>query len=308
MAERTDALTPADSGYVLNFPTDGTSFSVRENLVDILERELLGPIHGEHELLPFSPKQMYLVGLIAPVKLSGADSSALDLDDAGDLAEVRLDEDGVAQGRGVPTVAADENEADAEEDDIEDRAPKQGLIIPASMGLRFQVPDDLSSFNVTASWGMYETVETDEVTKAGRPVRKYQRTPVEEKRTIALAALTPGRTETVVLRDAVSLRIDRYDDPEYGRLLVEIALCNDRETPVPIPSNMWMFQTKLLIDANGAEAFLPVRDVLEQDWLEHDDEVRRLDLQYKDRLEFAIGRTCSADWVVRKGSRRARSR
>ena len=29
--------------------------------------------------------------------------------------------------------------------------------------------------------------------------------------------------------------------------------------------------------------------------------------QYKDRLEFAIGRTCSADWVVRKGSRRATS-
>ena len=67
MAESTDAPTPADTGYVLNFPTDGTSFGVRENLVDIVERELLGPIHGEDELLPFSPKQMYLVGLIAPV-------------------------------------------------------------------------------------------------------------------------------------------------------------------------------------------------------------------------------------------------
>jgi hypothetical protein len=30
--------------------------------------------------------------------------------------------------------------------------------------------------------------------------------------------------------------------------------------------------------------FLPVRDVLEQDWPEHDDEVRRLDLQYRKRL------------------------
>ncbi len=307
MAESTDAPTPADTGYVLNFPTDGTSFSVRENLVDILERELLGPIHGEEELLPFSPKQMYLVGLIAPVKLTNTDGSGLDQDDADDLAEVRLDEDGVTEGRGVPAVAADESEADAEEDDAEDRAPKQGLMIPASMGLRFQVPSDLASFDVTASWGTYETVETDEVSKAGRPIRKYQRTPVEETQTITLAALTPGRTETVVLRDAICLRIDRYDDSEYGRVLVEIALCNDRETPLPIPSNMWMFQTRLLIDAGGAEAFLPVRDVLEQDWPEHDDEVRRLDLQYKDRLEFAIGRTCSADWVVRKGSRRATS-
>lgn len=307
MAESMDASTQADSGYVLNFPTDGTSFGVRENLVDILERELLGPIHGEEELLPFSPKQMYLLGLIAPVKLTSAEGSALDQDDAEDLAEVRLDEDGVTEGRGVPTVAADESEADAEEDDVEDRAPKQGLMIPASMGLRFQVPSDLASFDVTASWGTYETVETDEVSKTGRPIRKYQRRPVEETRTVRLAALTPGRTETVVLRDAVCLRIDRYDDTEYGRVLVEIALCNDRETPLPIPSNMWMFQTKLTIDGGGAEAFLPVRDVLEQDWPEYDDEVRRLDLQYKDRLEFAIGRTCSADWVVRRGSRRATS-
>ena len=80
-------------------------------------------------------------------------------------------------------------------------------------------------------------------------------------------------------------------------MLVEIALCNDRETPTPIPLSMWMFQTKLRVDAGGAEVFLPVRDVLEQDWPEHDDEVRRLNLQYRNRLEFAIGRTCSVDWV-----------
>lgn len=307
MRETTESTTSTASGYVLNYPVDGTSFSVRENLVDILERELLGPIHGENELLPFSPKQTYLVGLIAPVKLTETGSSALDEDSIADLAEVRLDETSLAEGRGVPSAAADETDVDSDEDNAEDRAPKQGLMIPASMGLRFQVPIDLASFNVTASWGTYETVETDEVTKTGRPVRKYQRTPVEETRTIRLASLKSGHIETVVLRDAICLRIDRYDDIEYGRILVEIALCNDRETPLPIPSSMWLFQTKLQIDAGGAEVFLPVRDVVEQNWPEHDDEMRRLDLQYKDRLEFAIGRTCSADWVVRRGSRRATS-
>lgn len=30
-----------------------------------------------------------------------------------------------------------------------------------------------------------------------------------------------------------------------------------------------------------------------------------MNLQYRDRLEFAIGRTCSVDWVVHDGSRRA---
>ncbi len=307
MAESTEASTQADPGYVLNFPMDGTSFGVRENLVDILERELLGPIDGDDELLAFSPKQRYLVGLIAPVELAGTGSSYLSQDAAADLAEVRLDEDGMTGGQGVPTVSAEGSGADAEDDDADDRAPKKGLIFPASMGLRFQVPNDLETFAVTASWGTYETVDTHEVSKAGHPIRKYRRTPVEETRTIPLASLTPGRTEALVLRDAVCLRIDRYDDVEFGRVLVEIALCNDREAPLPVPLNMWMFQTKLIIDAGGDEVFLPVRDVLANDWAEHDDEVRRLDLQYKDRLEFAIGRTCSADWVAREGSRRATS-
>ena len=41
------------------------------------------------------------------------------------------------------------------------------------------------------------------------------------------------------------LRIDRHDDPERGCRLIEIALCNDRETPRKIPVNAWLYQTKL---------------------------------------------------------------
>lgn len=167
------------------------------------------------------------------------------------------------------------------------------------MGLRFQVPPDLEAFTVTASWGTYESVQTDKVTKAGRPIRHFQRIPVEEPRTIRLADLAAGQTTTIPLRDTICLRVDRYDDATYGRVLIEIALCNDRETPMPIPIGMWMFQTKLHIDARGAAVFLPVCDVLEQDLPEHDPEVQRLNLQYRNRLEYAIGRTCSVDWTVK---------
>jgi hypothetical protein len=308
VTDATTETTGSQASYELNFDLDGSAFAVRENLVDMLQRELLGPIHGPEEVLSFSPQSQYLVGHIAPVKLTGAKSSALGADNTSDdLVGVRTDDEGLADGRGVPSDADDDAAADSGEDDGEDRAPKQGLMIPASMGLRFQVPTSLDSFEVTASWGIYESVESERVSKTGRPIRHFQRVPVEERRTIRLADLTPGQTSSVALRGDACLRVDRYDDPTFDRLLVEIALCNDRETPMPIPLSMWMFQTKLTVDAAGAEVFLPVRDVLEQDWPEHDEEVRRLDLQYRDRLEFAIGRTCSADWVVRKGSRRATS-
>lgn len=304
MTEVTTEAAGPQSSYELNYELDGSSYAVRENLVDILQRELLGPIHGPEERLSFSPRSQYLVGHIAPVKLLGSSTATPD-DTEGDLVEVRVDDGALAAGRGVPAYAADDTEADTEDDDVEDRAPKQGLMIPASMGLRFQVPSDLKAFRVVASWGTYETVETDLVTKAGRPVRVYQRTPVEEARTVNLADLTPGQTVTVGLKESIVLQVDRYDDPKSNRILVEIALCNDRETPMPIPLGMWMFQTKLLVDAGGADVFLPVQDVMAQDWPEHDDEVKRLNLQYRNRLEFGIGRTCSADWTLKAGSRRA---
>ena len=310
MTETTTEASWPQATYELTHELDGSSFAVRENLVDILQRELLGPIHGPEETLPFSPRSQYLVGHIAPVKLVGAKTSstsdaAPSAEGRNDLVEIRSDNDGLTEGRGVPAYAADDTEADTEDDDAEDRAPKQGLMIPASMGLRFQVPADLDAFRVVASWGTYETVETDKVTKAGRPVREYQRTPVEETRSVRLADLIAGRTTTVELKESIVLRVDRYDDQEHGRVLVEIALCNDRETPMPIPLSMWMFQTKLVVDAGGAEVFLAVQDVMEQDWPEHDEEVKRLNLQYRNRLEFAIGRSCSANWTLRVGSRRA---
>lgn len=97
--------------------------------------------------------------------------------------------------------------------------------------------------------------------------------------------------------------MDRYNDQASGRALIEIRLCNERATPIPIPIGLWMFQTKLHVNAGGADVFLPVCDVLEQDLAERDEEVRQLNLQYRNRLEYAIGRTCSAAWSV-NGSRR----
>ena len=284
--------------YLLNYPPDGTSYTVRENMVDILQRELLGPINGPTEKLPFSPRSQYLVGYIAPVKVDATRAGADVEDDA-----MPADPAALAMTRGVPVDEVEEPTTDDKDDDAEDRVPRQGLIMPSSMGLRFQVPADLESFTVTASWGRYDSVTNDQVPPNGGPTHVYQRTPVEVPRTVRLAELHPGRTHTEWLQESICLRIDRYNDVD--RCLIEIALCNDRETPIPIPLSLWMFQTQLRVSAAGAEVFLPVRDVLEQDWPEPDPEVERLNLQYRDRLEFAVGRTCSADWVVRKGARRA---
>ena len=206
MTDISERSKAQEASYQLSYEPDGTSFTVRENLVDILERELLGPINGPDELLPFSPRSQYLIGHIAPVRLMGIGPDRAEPDgvtERGDLIEPRPDGEAVTEVRGVPAFAVDEHEADSDEDDAEDRAPKQGLMIPASMGLRFQVPLDLEAFTVIASWGTYETVQTDKVTKAGRPIRHFQRVPIEESRTIRLAELKTGQITTIPLRDTI---------------------------------------------------------------------------------------------------------
>ena len=293
------------ASYPLAHEPDGRSYTVRENLVDILARELLGPVGGPEELLPVSPRQLYLVGHIAPVKLIESGVDPANSEDGYGLVGIRADAASIHAQRGVPAESADDSTVDADEDDVEDKAPKQGLMIPSSMGLRFQVPEDLAEFTVTASWGTYESVKTDEVDKRGRAIRRYRRTPVQVVEKIVAADLTPGRTYGRALSGNVCLRVDAYDDVRFSRRLIEIALVNDRETPPTIPVNEWLFQTKLHVDAGGSAVFLPVRDVLEQEWPEHDEEVRRLHLQYRDRLEFAVGRTCSVDWARAPGERRA---
>ncbi len=72
MTEAPIESTGLQASYELKYELDGTSFAVRQNLADILRRELLGPIHGSKEILPFSPRSQYFVGHIAPVKLVGS--------------------------------------------------------------------------------------------------------------------------------------------------------------------------------------------------------------------------------------------
>ena len=194
--------------------------------------------------------------------------------------------------------------ADDEDTGIEDEPQRRGLMIPASMGLRCQVPDDLESIHRDRVLGHVRADHRG--TRRHRPFdTEIQAHPHRDPQ--ADQARRPARRHDG--RDPAqgqgSAPRRPYDDPDRGCLLIEIALCNDRETERKIPVSAWLYQTKLTVTADGADAFLPISDPLLDTRREHDDEVRRLNLQYRDRLEFAVGRTCSVDWQLADGARRA---
>ena len=291
---------PADckddgSDYVLDEELRATSASARAGIVEVLKRELIGPAECEEEILSSSPDQRYLLGRIAPTRLTGAQD---DLE--------------AAASTGAPVVGVEEETASVSEEDAgedaDDEPVRRGLMIPASMGLRFQVPADpaeLESIAVHVSWGTYEPVGRNDAAD-GRESRttRYRRTPHYHTVSLPLAEFTPGCTQDYVLEGFVTLRVDSYRDASGpgGRYLVELALCNDQVTSRRIPVNAWMFQTQIHVDSEGRDVFLPVHDALipPPPGFEPDvgSEEARLELQYRDRLEFAVGRTCSAEWNV----------
>lgn len=302
-------MAPERPAYELAFEPDDTSWSARENLADVLRRELLGPADGDEEVLETPPDTRYLVGRIAPTRLTdgGDKPQSAEQSAAGDDGVDLGDDIDARESRGVPVGDVDDTTVDAEDDGAEDAPVRRGLMIPASMGLRFQVPLDLGAVTVIASWGTYGPESTGETLPSGRSKRVFRRTPVDIPVRVHLTTQTEGTTGEYPLKDDVLLRVDTYADAALGRRIVEVALCNDKETPRKIPINAWLFQTALHVEADGDPVFLPVHDPLLDPPRETDDsELRRLDLQYRDRLEFAIGRTCSADWLVDEGSRRAR--
>jgi Helicase conserved C-terminal domain len=276
--------------------TVSPSTIVRADLLKLLERELLGPRYGDDEEIKGTPRAAYLVGALAPVTVDPSISTATGTE-SGDPNETGVamtdgDAEHPAQ-RGV-LVNTDEDPGAAEEDEERDEGPKGALTHPSSMGLRFQVPLDCGLLAVKATWGRYETFRRED--NDGRKVQWSRRIPIEKIAEVDVrgyvkhTALAP-----IPLEDSVTLRVELF--PRDDRVIVELALSNDKVTDMNAPPGDWLFQTKLQVEANSGEAvFLPTRDVLRSDYDELDEERQRLDLQYRHRLEFAVGRTTSVTW------------
>lgn len=276
--------------------TVSPSTVVRADLIKLIECELLGPRNGAEEEVRGTPRAAYAVGALAPVTvdLSTAVTSDFEAGDPNETGIAVNDADVKhAEQRGVP-VNTDEEPGDAQEDDERDEGPKGALTHPSSMGLRFQVPVDCGLLVVKASWGRYETFRQED--NDGRKVQWSRRIPIDKFAEIDVRGYSNHTSlPPIELDEFVSLRVELF--PRADRVIVELALSNDKVTDMNAPPGDWLFQTKLKVEANSGEpVFLPTRDVLQPGYDETDDERQRLDLQYRHRLEFAVGRTTSVTW------------
>jgi hypothetical protein len=226
---------------------------LRHQLVQLVERDLLGPAGGEEETLPSEeqPRDRYLLGILAP---------------RGHLLEVDVDE-ALASG--------DESEEDG---DAEPEAAEQSLF-PSSFGLSFRVDGACDALRVSASWGRYERVDAED-----GDGKVWKRVPCGGELELPLEA---GRRDLGAPDpDAADVHVEavvrRLDD----QWSVTLFLRNGQQEPDENKDRAWLFQARLVVEAaDGSAAFVARPDELRLP--DHEDQL--LAVAYRHRVEHAVG-------------------
>ncbi|MET7850760.1 helicase-related protein [Streptomyces avermitilis] len=231
----------------------------RQQLVDYLTRQLVGPAGDEDEVLDAPPDRQYLMGTLYPQQADLQRQLAL---------------------------AADDPEAPGAEEDAPDVSPAADPVpetnswLPASLGLSFYTKAVHIEVSCTAA--RYETRRNE----SGRG-RRWQRVPLPpETHTIG-----PDRKEVPVLDGRAKVQVTRRS---YGDgTLITVALINEKHhdgsgDKAPSWDDM-LFQCGLTVrPADGS--VLPYPSVR---LASRDPEERELRLQYRHVVTHAVGHGCA---------------
>ncbi len=289
-----------------------TAAEVRDELADLLRRDLLGPWGGDFEVFEprdeRTPRDRYITGLLAPADVDAEESVRDEASDDGDL--------------GVST-SGDEPDDAATATNVQARR-----FFASSVGLTCAVPASVESLRVAATWGRYEEVaegslhdliDESDSTVRGEPGDDSPATGADEP----TASLTPeaggpGRKwrrkkgwRRVPMDRAVDIDVTVENGhawlPESqvkvtwvsrerdGHRLVSVFVVNAQtaETFSRVGKDAsWMFQVALALTAPDGETpvFVSRSDVEPAAAVDESDAERRLlAMLYRGTPEFAVG-------------------
>ena len=286
-------------------PSPAAKRDVRDQMVDALRRELMGPWHPEDETDPSEefPTARYIVGRLAPQDLK--------IDDV--------------ENDALPT--GDDDDGETGEASFE---PPQVLgFMPSSMGLSFVLNDTCDKVDVHIEWGQYlraeeaperppmegsdESEEGEGQWDAPQRSKFVWRREQREGVVRGLDVSKKGPVAEVKLHPKTAppgVRVEGLEDSDvcvqgvvyeiHGQRAVSLFLVNQRQKGEPGDSEkdqQFLMQAQMEVRASdGSAAFLAKDDIqLDQDGSD-DGEAQVNDLLYRHRREFATGHGVAAEW------------
>ena len=250
-----------------------TPHQIRDELMDMVVRDLLGPAGGLEEELDQREAHVYhryLVGMLAPK------ASEVSANETDELATSEPD--------------------DGEEGPSDSGAPASSTYFPSSMGLSFVVAADIREIVIEAMWGQYLRVKSEtQENKAGNPANVWRRVPII--------------CEPIELPLAEGNIAARLLHPEYplvqlqGRMrrssdgwIVTLFMVNqqeEREGHGEPKDEVWVFQPKLKVRGRENQPIFVQRKGAKGDLSKMDPlsriETETLEMLYRHQREFAVG-------------------
>ncbi|MET9199591.1 helicase [Gordonia sp. NPDC003585] len=238
-------------------------YRFREEMVDALQDDLIGPGDGDDEVIAEAPLSRYIIGALWP--------RAADENDAED----------VGQEHGSEPDGAD---ADAESDEGSPVAQAR-MRFPSSVGMTFSVRASARSVTITPTAARYELLVDDDEAAEG-----WRRIPLEAEG-VGQQLQRPG-----VYRDEISpgLQLYRYVRPERdGVVTVTVALNN---TAIAVKGDLrdaisW-FQVGITVQTQHTD--IVDRSVARN--IGTDPDLDTAALMYRNAHTFGIGHGCAAEW------------
>jgi len=252
--------------------TDPAPATLRDQLAEMVIKDLLGPTSPEEELHQYEDHafKRYLVGMLAP---KGSEVAGEELDE-------------LATGDG------DEGEEGGQDAGV----PAGGTYFPSSMGLSFIVADEAEKIIVEAEWGQYLRIPSaTQQDKNGNPARVWKRRPVLAP---ALALpLAEGAIATQPLHSEHPLVLlqGRMRQTADG-WVVTLFLVNqqeERKGRSEPKDEVWVFQPKLRVHGKDNQPMFVQRKTTKANLSKMDrltrEETETLEMLYRHQREFAVG-------------------
>lgn len=243
-----------------------STYRIREELVDLVTRDLLGPANGPEEIV--TDEQVfdrYILGLIAPK----GEPVVLPEDEA--------------------KVENDPNAVEEESDKSPDQPTASDVVTlrPTSIGLTFSMDADAASFIIQAKWGTYISSYT-EVEEDGHVIQKpaWQRVPHEFLSEPIL--LKKGAVKKIYPDEDVNVYIQGMIRQRADCWIVTLFLVNgQQDAKGKGKSAYWLFQPELCVyEPTHAAVFC---NKLQANLENEDEEDKAMKMLYRKEVEFAVG-------------------
>jgi hypothetical protein len=312
----------ASADRVADLPKPATPVEVRERLLDLLRRDLVGP-HPDLDpdlarevLTGVAPSTWYLTGFLGPRRKTGA-ASSFAAASGNDVAEEQAAEDMLEAQRAAENLSEVTPGRGDAPDEGNPESPPMRSFQPSSLGLTVLLPRDARELRARVTWGDYVTepklddavfleAAREDAEKRGevpktppRQTLHWRRIPREEKlpipirpgdvpqRIIVLNSASPmapgGGLELVV--SARPIDTAGIDGVKRELLAVTVFLVNSRPMTMRFRDVVFCFQARLQLDFPAG--FEHRDDRASYDAPDFDE--RLADLHYSEVCSYAVG-------------------